>query len=129
MKVLSKNEALCIGCKKCMVECATTYYKDETGDKSVIKITENINCKFDINVCNQCGYCTTICPTQALTISKNGVITLNRKKCVECYACVGFCDTLSIHYFTGERKPSKCIACGKCAKVCPTNAIYIENLE
>ena len=124
MKFVKVKEELCIGCRKCEIECSKTFFQDDSGDKAVIKVSGKEG-KFTINVCSQCGACTHICPTQALTVSKTGVVMLNKSKCVQCYACVGFCDTLSIHYFKGVNHPNKCIACGKCVSVCESGAITI----
>jgi len=81
--------------------------------------------ELSINVCNQCGECAAVCPTQALRQNKLGVVLLDKKTCVACYMCVGFCPTLSFRQVTGLHEPVKCIVCGACVKACPRGALQV----
>lgn len=120
MKVLEKDESLCIHCGLCEEICSKTYFKSPDRAKSCIQISEDA-----INVCNQCGECIDICQIQAISRDKLGVVRINKKDCVGCFMCVGFCPTLSMRQHDDHIEPFKCIACGLCAKECPTGAIYI----
>lgn len=126
MKKLEKYEEKCIECHACEDVCAKTYFKSEDRGKSRILINEELDEKGQkINVCNQCGECMEACPELALTRDKNGVVRLDKNKCVECLICVGFCPYLSMRVHKDLLEPFKCIACGLCAKECPTEAIEI----
>ncbi len=96
----------------------------EDPEKSAIRVKQTDN-GFEINVCNQCGECIDVCPVQALSRNKLGVVTINKSICVGCYICVGFCPTLSMRTHPELREPFKCIACGICAKACPEKALEI----
>lgn len=129
MKIVRAKHELCSGCRACEEACSKVLFKEVNGEKSAIKITEKENGNFDINVCNQCGECINICPVEAIYRAKNGTVMINKDKCVHCYACVGFCPTLSMRYCKEVTGPFKCISCGACTRECPTGAIFMEEIE
>ena len=130
MKFLQKDEALCIQCHACEDTCAQTYFKSDDREKSSIKIyVEPRENGEVINVCSQCGECIDICPELAIFRAKNGVVIVDKEKCVDCLMCVGFCPTLSMRIHRELLEPFKCVACGQCAKKCPTNAIEIKSID
>jgi len=49
--------------------------------------------------CTQCGACTTICPTGALTIPdrETMIVTFDIEKCVACSLCVQACPPHAMH--------------------------------
>ncbi|SKC48861.1 4Fe-4S binding protein [Maledivibacter halophilus] len=127
MKALTKNEELCIGCGLCEEICSNAYFKEKNREKACIRIKggdEN-----QINVCTQCGVCIDICPVEAITRDKRGVVRINKKDCVGCFMCVGFCPEEAMMQHDDYIEPFKCIACGLCAKECPTGAITIKDIE
>ena len=121
MKFLAKNDALCIGCGECEQVCSKTYFKESDREKSAIQIYDK-----KITVCTQCGECIDVCSVGAISRDKNGIVRINKKLCVGCFMCVGFCPELAMMMHGELLEPFKCIACGKCAKICPTQAIYIS---
>lgn len=127
MKYLAKDDSLCIKCHQCEEACAKAYFKTDDVEKSCIRITEDTDAV--INVCNQCGECIDICPIEILTRDRKGVVRINKKDCVGCFMCVGFCPEEAMIYHDDHIEPFKCIACGLCAKQCPTGAIFITEKE
>jgi Fe-S-cluster-containing hydrogenase component 2 len=124
MKVLCCKTELCSGCRACEKACSKAYHKDETGAKSAINII-NHNRIFLAKKCTQCGECINACPGNALYRDKSGVVRLNKKLCVSCLACVGFCSEHAMFYADDELEPFKCVACGICAKQCPQEALLV----
>lgn len=122
MKILKKQETLCIGCGECEQVCSDLYFKEKNREKSCIQIDD----QKQIKVCNQCGECIQVCSTGAIYRDKNGVVRINKKLCVGCFMCVGFCPELAMMMHGDLLEPFKCVACGQCAKVCPTQAISIS---
>ncbi|WP_312811673.1 4Fe-4S binding protein [Sedimentibacter sp.] len=128
MKYLAKEDSKCIQCKACEEICSTTYFKVDDRNKSCIQINEKDGTP-EINVCDQCGECIDICPVMAITRDKKGIVRINKKICVGCFMCVGFCSKLSMRQHDDHIEPFKCIACDMCSKVCPTGAIYISERD
>ncbi|MEL7649324.1 MAG: 4Fe-4S binding protein [Sedimentibacter sp.] len=126
MKYLAKDDSKCIQCGMCEEVCSTTYFKEKNRDKSCIQISVD---KADINVCNQCGECIDICPVMAISRDKLGVVRINKKACVGCFMCVGFCPSISMRQHDDYIEPFKCVACGLCAQKCPTGAIYMSEKD
>lgn len=122
MKLLAKNESLCIGCGECEDVCSNTYYKEINKQKSCIQI----DIYNRIKVCSQCGECIDICSVGAISRDKKGVVRINKKLCVGCFMCVGYCPELAMIMHGDLLEPFKCVACGQCTKVCPTKAIFIS---
>ena len=130
MKFLQKDEMLCIQCHACEDACAQAFFKSSDREKSSIKIYDELGEEGEvINVCSQCGECIAICPELAIYRARNGVVMIDKEKCVGCLMCVGFCPTLSMRIHKEFLEPFKCIACGQCAKQCPTKAIQLQNID
>ncbi|WDV44397.1 4Fe-4S binding protein [Clostridiaceae bacterium M8S5] len=126
MKKLIINKDLCIGCHDCQEVCSKAFFKEKNLNKSSIKVTEIVDGANKINHCNQCGTCIDICPVQAIYRDKNGIVRINKKKCVGCFMCVGYCPEAAMMQHDDYLEPFKCIACGLCTKKCPTGALSIE---
>lgn len=131
MKLLKINPDVCSVCGECEKKCSSLYFKEENREKAALRIEqdpENRD-KVMMKACIQCGECINICPVQAITRAKNGVIMLNKKICVGCLACVGFCSYHVMYSHKDYTEPFKCIACGVCAKICPADALLIEEVK
>lgn len=128
MKYLFKDDSKCIQCGKCEEVCSSAYFKTNDKAKSCIQINENDG-KTDINVCDQCGECIDICPVMAINRDSKGVVRINKKICVGCFMCVGFCSKLSMRQHDDYIEPFKCIACSLCSKQCPSGAIFISEKD
>lgn len=127
MKYLYKNDELCIQCHQCEITCANKVQKSDDAKNSAIKINDMAKSGEEkINVCDQCGECIPVCSEVALNRTKNGVILLDKKKCVGCLICVGFCPKLAMRTRDDMIEPFKCIACGQCVSTCPTGALEIR---
>lgn len=142
MKRVYVDEKWCLGCRLCEYNCAFANSNSRGSDmaealKDVvinprIKIEEMNGISFAVS-CRHCKepLCVECCITGAMT-QKDGVISVNHDKCVECYTCIMACPygSISVSDDGVVQKCELCIknACGEpaCVKGCPNRAIVYE---
>lgn len=91
------------------------------------------------------GTCASVCPFDAITMSKEGLPIIDPKKCTACYACVNacpkkiievnpICKAVQVRCCSLDKGATVkkycqvgCIGCGMCEKVCPFDAVKVEN--
>ncbi|MBN1956321.1 MAG: 4Fe-4S binding protein [Anaerolineae bacterium] len=129
MKVLAFYPDRCVGCHICEEVCSQTWFKVTDRDKSRIRIQEHDDGSISALYCVQKGDCIDVCPVNALTRNKQGVVLLREKQCVGCLSCVGFCPYLAMIYHPDQSQPFKCVACGNCVDECPAGALEIVEVE
>lgn len=138
MKRVYVNEDWCLGCHLCEYNCAfaNSGLKDMTKLKDLqinpnIRVEENGGVCFAVS-CRHCEnpLCVQNCISGALQ-RKNGVITIDRDKCVGCFTCVLSCPYGAISPSEGGAM-QKCELCTenggtpRCVEGCPNAAIVFE---
>jgi carbon-monoxide dehydrogenase iron sulfur subunit len=140
MKRVYVNERWCLGCHLCEYYCA--YANSGVADmvkalKDVvirprIQIEEKDSISFAVS-CRHCDdpICVKSCITGALHI-EDGVISIDREKCVGCFTCVAVCPYGAV-LPSEEGAVQKCELCVKnlnglpaCVQGCPNKAIVFE---
>lgn len=130
MKIVGVNEKECTLCGACETTCSTAYFKEDNRLKSSIQVEElDTDPGAAIHVCNQCGNCIDVCPTEAISRTKKGTVVISKKLCIGCFNCVGVCPTDTMFWHEVLPEPFKCIACAKCTEECPTEAIFMEEIQ
>jgi len=98
-----------------------------------IRIEERDGISFAVS-CRHCSepLCVKGCITGALTKTDDGVITINRDKCIGCYTCILCCPYGAVSP-SDDGVAQKCELCIKtynrtpmCVKGCPNGAIVFE---
>lgn len=143
MKRIYVNEKWCLGCHLCEYNCAFANSGKTDMAKALmgveinprIKVEEGGDICFAVS-CRHCKepLCVKSCISGALT-KNNGVIEINKEKCVSCYTCVLVCPYGCVMP-SSEGAMQKCELCTKnavgepaCVKGCPNKAIVYEEAE
>ncbi len=140
MKRVYVDEKWCLGCRLCEYNCAfanmnATDMVDALKDIVInprIRIEEKDGISFAVS-CRHCEepLCVKCCITGAMSI-KDGVISVDREKCVGCYTCIMACPygSISVSEVGVVQKCELCLenTCGEpaCVKGCPNRAIVYE---
>ena len=143
MKRIYVNEKWCLGCHLCEFNCAFANSGEKDMAKALmgveihprIRVEEKGDICFAVS-CRHCKepICVKSCISGALTVN-DGVIEINREKCVSCFTCVLVCPYGCVMP-SEEGAMQKCELCTKntsgepaCVKACPNKAIIYEEAE
>jgi len=129
VKILGKKTDICVECHECERACSTVFFKTESLERARLRITAGQPSGRKITTCTQCGKCINICPTQAISRNKAGIVAIDKSKCVGCLSCVGFCPEEAMFQYKDDTIPFKCISCGQCVKKCKAGAIFLTESE
>lgn len=136
----------CIGCHACEVAC-----KNENG----IALGEYWNRVIQVGPhgtfpdleqywlpaqCQQCEHpsCVHVCPTGASYIDENGMVLIDKEKCIGCKYCMMACPYGVRSWNKAEAKVEKCTLCGQltsaglqpaCVAACCANARFYGDLD
>ena len=141
MKRVYVNEKWCLGCHLCEYNCAFS----NSGKASMVKALRNqplyprIHVEGDARLsfpvsCRHCEdpICVRSCISGALSKGEDGVVRIDRDKCIRCLTCVLVCP-YGVLSQDGDGAVLKCElctdnACGApaCAEGCPNRAIVYE---
>ena len=140
MKKVYVNEKWCLGCHLCEYHCALAGTNERDMARALkdikinpkIRIEEGDGISFAVS-CRHCQEpaCVKGCITGALTIAE-GVITIDRSRCVSCYTCILSCPFGAVSP-SDDGAVQKCELCAKtavgvpaCVTGCPNGAIVFE---
>lgn len=139
MKRVYVNEQWCLGCHLCEYNCAfsNSGKRDMASALRDVSIRPNIRVETDGKICfavscRHCDepLCVTNCIAGALT-KKDGVISIDKTRCVGCYTCVLSCPYGCVTP-TETGVMQKCELCTlgggtpMCVEGCPNKAIVFE---
>ena len=110
---------------ECETECVRRVFKLDDPALAALRILVREDGTGAAVLCDQCGDCVVVCPADALRRNKLGVVMIDKKACVGCYTCVGFCDQGIFMRNPASLVPHKCTSCGICVKACPCGALEI----
>jgi Fe-S-cluster-containing dehydrogenase component len=135
----------CIGCRGCEVSC-----KQENGvavDVVWNKVVEqgpygtfpDVEHYFLPSVCQQCDVpqCVKVCPTGASYIQQDGIVLINRERCLGCKYCMMACPYGVRSFNSAMKVVEKCTLCVQlqaigekpaCVKACAAKARFFGDL-
>jgi tetrathionate reductase subunit B len=138
----------CIGCRRCMSACVTANHVPDYGWRTLVmekevKAAIGQKREFIPVLCNQCNNppCVRACPVTATYKDKtNGIVMMDRKKCIGCKICIAACP-YDARYYNEERGAiDKCDFCFEarlsrgekstaCSAACPADVRVFGDLS
>ncbi len=144
MKRIYVKENRCLGCRLCEWECmyansgldAMFKLKGKQGEiLPRIRVEDNPeDIHFAVN-CRHCkqAICVKSCIAGALSKTDEGMVVIDKNKCVGCFTCVLVCPYGAIMPAADGKAAQKCMLCTdndrgepNCVKYCPNGAIVFE---
>ncbi|MDR0310949.1 MAG: 4Fe-4S dicluster domain-containing protein [Acidobacteriota bacterium] len=135
----------CIGCCGCEVSCkqenevAVDVVWNKVVEQGPYGTFPDVEHYFLPSVCQQCAVpqCVKVCPTGASYINRDGIVLINREKCLGCKYCIMACP-YGVRSFNRETKVvEKCTLCVQlqavdekpaCVKACAAKARFFGDL-
>jgi len=135
---------LCIGCKACEVACKSENNVPLGSWRLRVKYVDSgvfpdVKRAFTPLRCNHCenAPCERICPVSALHYLDNGIVNIDKNRCIGCAACMMACPYGAIYMDPITNTADKCTYCAHriesglqpaCVIVCPTEANIFGDL-
>ncbi len=135
----------CIGCNACTIECRRENEVPFEGSRTVIK--ESVSGSFpDVSLlirkaaCLHCkeAICVDVCPTGATYQRKDGVVVIDKERCIGCGYCVNACPYQARFLEKESQKANKCNFCAQrlskglepiCVTKCPQSALLFGDRD
>lgn len=134
----------CMGCRACETACklennlpAGPRFTMVTETEVVEEDTDKL--KFLPTPCLHCGDapCVKGCPTGALSKREDGIVLVDKKKCIGCHECLWACP-FGVPQYGADGRMQKCTLCAHridegdrpaCMRACPAEAILFGSSE
>lgn len=139
------DQGSCIGCHACTVACKAENDVVLGGFRTWVKWVEHgtfpaVTRSAAVLRCNHCAAapCIEICPTVALHKRADGIVDLDRDRCIGCASCLQACPYDALHIDDRHGTAAKCHLCAHrlevdlapaCVAVCPEQAIKVIDLD
>jgi molybdopterin-containing oxidoreductase family iron-sulfur binding subunit len=136
----------CIGCHSCTVACqvenglALGTYWSKVRQIGPVGTFPDLEMYYLPVLCQHCGSpeCTRVCPTGASAKREDGIVLVDRDRCIGCQYCVLACPYGVRTYSPEEGVIEKCTMCAHliergdipaCVKTCTGKARYFGDLD
>ncbi len=121
------NPDACTGCGICQLVCSLAKEGVMNPKKARIKIVRK-GVYIYAHACHRCEDppCVKACPKNALTMGEDGIVRLDRNKCIKCGVCAKACPYGVIVLHPETKYPLICDLCDRdmpCVKACPREAL------
>ncbi|EKS7814075.1 4Fe-4S dicluster domain-containing protein [Edwardsiella piscicida] len=144
--VMLHDEKRCIGCQACTVACRVL--NDVPAAYSRLQVQIHLpeqetdgRFRFVRVSCQHCADapCVSVCPTGASFRDDNGIVQVDKSRCIGCDYCVAACPFHVRYLDPRSGVADKCNFCSDsrlseglapaCVSVCPTDALHFGRLE
>jgi len=137
--------SLCMGCKGCEGACKAENNVPVNSWRLRVKYVDaglypEVKRAFTPMRCNHCDNapCVRICPVSALHTLANGIVNVDKDRCIGCAACMMACPYGAIYMDPETNTADKCTYCAHrieaglepaCVVTCPTEANIFGDLD
>ncbi len=135
----------CMGCKACEVACKAENSVPVNSWRLRVKYVDagvypDVKRAFTPMRCNHCenAPCEKVCPVSALHYLPNGIVNIDKDRCIGCAACMMACPYGAIMMDPETNTADKCTYCAHrvegglepaCVVACPTEANVFGDLD
>ncbi len=134
----------CLNCKACLLACQQQNNVPFGSFRNWVKVTANPNelagFSYQAGNCMQCkrALCVDACPTGATYYGEDGVVYIDKNRCVACGSCVSSCPYNARFIDTSSKVADKCDYCAQaraqgiepaCVRVCITRVRKFGDVE
>lgn len=135
----------CMGCKACEVACKAENEVPVNSWRLRVKYVDSgvypeAKRSFTPMRCNHCenAPCERVCPVSALHYLPNGIVNVDKDRCIGCAACMMACPYGAIYMDPETNTADKCTYCAHrvegglepaCVVACPTEANIFGDLD
>lgn len=135
----------CIGCSACEVACKMENNVDlgvqygKVLTMGPVGKFPKIEAYYLPVLCQSCkdAPCVAVCPTGASHVDENGVILIDRDKCIGCLSCMEACPYKARSFNKNAKIVEKCTLCEHlkgdeqpaCVKICCAKARFVGDAE
>lgn len=135
----------CMGCKACEVACKGENSVPVNSWRLRVKYVDagvypDVKRAFTPMRCNHCenAPCEKVCPVSALHYLPNGIVNIDKDRCIGCAACMMACPYGAIMMDPETNTADKCTYCAHrvegglepaCVVACPTEANIFGDLD
>ncbi|MEN6474957.1 MAG: 4Fe-4S dicluster domain-containing protein [Syntrophaceae bacterium] len=134
----------CVGCSACVIACKNenqvplNHYRDWI-EQELSGDYPHLFMEIRSQRCNHCSDppCVGICPTGASWKTKDGIVLVDKKKCIGCKACIAACP-YDARYVHPQGYVDKCTFCihrlksgltPACVEICPTASLVFGDIN
>lgn len=135
----------CIGCHACSAVCRIEHEVVPEGNRSWVTEDEvgtypEVHTLKLPQLCNHCDKtpCVEVCPVEATWKTEEGLVLIDKEKCIGCNACIEPCPYGARFKETENKKVDKCDFCSHrlenglipgCISTCTSQARYFGDLN
>lgn len=140
------NTKDCVGCSACEVACKQEHNLSpdsgwiEVHSDGPREIEDKLQLRYMVTHCMHCSRpsCRDVCPVDAISKRRDGIVLIDEKLCNGCKACIEACP-FGVMQFDEERGVAqKCDLCvdrldnglqPTCVAACPSHCIYLGDIQ
>ncbi len=139
------DQNFCIGCKACEIACQVYHQQEDFINWRHVDtfFYNDTNMEKEVYISSSCHHCeepecVKVCPTYAYIKRDDGIVELDRDKCIGCGYCEESCSYGAITLKGKDAKAQKCNMCAEkqdvgelpvCVAACPMDTLKLVDVR